>query len=161
MSAAPHPAIRPGIETLRHLPTLRRENRRINGLEGVLELKLESDERRYWVCASSSTAARPDAIPEEFRVDFITMEVYNPETDGWDAVAYGPEKTKELQLVDYFEVLGRRLDELLARELPDSPEETRRELSDLHTEFLALRKLLSLEPGKRSTPMAAAAARGR
>jgi hypothetical protein len=73
------------------------------------------------------------------------MEVFNVETEEWDPVVYGPEKTKELQLVDYFELLGKRLDELLAREAPDSPEETRRELAELHSEFLTLRKLLSLE----------------
>ena len=141
MSTAPHPAIRPTIDSLRELPTLRQERRELDGVEGVLDLKLESDERRFWMC-SSATVLRPGSeVPPELRFDHVTMEVFNPENESWDAFVYPSDRTKELQMVDYFQVLGRRLDELLSREAPDSIIDTRREIEELRSEFLALRKL--------------------
>jgi hypothetical protein len=141
MTTAPHPSIRPTLDALRDLPTLRQERRVLDGVEGVLDLKLESDERRYWIC-SSATVLRPGAaVPPELCTDNVTMEVFNPEAEEWDAFVYSPDRTKELQMVDYFQVLGRRLDELLSREAPDSIVDTRREIEELRSEFLALRKL--------------------
>jgi hypothetical protein len=141
MQTAPHPAIRPTIESLSEMPTIRQEHKEIDGVEAVFDLKLESDERRYWTCSSVSVLRPGAEVPAEFQPDSVTMEVFNPESESWDAFVYPPERTKELQMVDYFQVLGRRLDELLSREAPDSITDTRREIEELRSEFLALRKL--------------------
>jgi hypothetical protein len=141
MSTAAHPSIRPSVDSLRRLPSIRQEKRVLQGVDGVFDLKLESEERRFWVCTSRSLAHAEGETPAFFRPDHVVMEVRNPETEAWDSFVYGPGDTKELQMFDYFDLLGRRLDELLAREAPESPRETRKEIEELRRDFLALRQL--------------------
>jgi hypothetical protein len=141
MSTAAHPSIRPGVQSLRAAKTIRQETRVLQGVEGTFDLKMETDERRFWICSAANLARAEGQAPAFFRPDHVLMEVHNPESDTWDSFVYGPDDTKELQMFDYFDLLGRRLDELLAREAPDSPIETRQEIRDLRRDFLALRRL--------------------
>jgi hypothetical protein len=97
-----HPEIRPGLDALRTLPTLCQ----IDEQWGRLELKLETDDTRYWV-TTRGLLHRSRQVPLNYVVDYVTVEKRT--RDGrWDLNAvFSPEAWKLSQAFDYCQLLYR------------------------------------------------------
>jgi len=120
---SPHPSIRPSLEHLRQLPTLSvrapetdgeniQEHCRASGTDYRLELKLETEDYRFWLCTRS--------VGEPFtgwRDDAVLMENVKPDEDGLLQMSpYGADDLKLLQKIDYLNLLRNELLRLLDEE---------------------------------------------
>src|SRR4051794_16344020 len=66
---SPTPEIRPSLEALRHFPTLCH----IDETWGKIELKLETEDTRYWV-TTRGLSERSRQAPPNYVVNFVTVE---------------------------------------------------------------------------------------
>ncbi len=110
MIATTEPApflIRPGLDALRGLPTLCQ----IDEPWGKIELKLETEDTRYWV-TTEGLHERSRRAPPNYVVNFVTVEKRTRE-GRWDLSAvFSPEAWKLSQAFDYSQLLYRELREL-------------------------------------------------
>ena len=100
-------AIRPGLDVLRRFPTLCE----IDESWGKIELKLETEDTRYWV-TTEGVAERSRQVPPNYVVNFVTVEKRTTEGE-WDLSAvFSPEAWKLSQAFDYCQLLYRELRQL-------------------------------------------------
>jgi hypothetical protein len=122
--------IRPALQSLRSLPTLYQ----ISETWGKLELKLETDDTRYWV-TTEGVQQKTNGAPINYIVNYVTVEKLSKEGN-WDLKAvYSPEAWQLSQGFDYCQVLQQEVtslrEQLEARfswETLRQIEETEREL---------------------------------
>jgi hypothetical protein len=122
--------VRPGLDALRQFPTLCE----IDESWGKIELKLETDDTRYWVTTEGLTE-RSRQVPPNYVVNFVTVEKRTRE-GRWDLSAvFSPEAWQLSQAFDYCQMLYRELRSLNEQleqgftwELRDRIDEVRREI---------------------------------
>src|SRR6516164_6228362 len=103
-------AIRPDLTALRRMPTLHR----VAEAWGKLELKLETEDTRYWLTTEGVTR-KTSGMPINYVVDYVTVEK-RADDGGWDLKAvYSPEAWKLSQGFDYCQILYQELERLRAR----------------------------------------------
>jgi hypothetical protein len=96
--------IRPSVEALRSYPTLCQ----IDETWGKIELKLETEDTRYWLTTEGLTE-RSSLAPPNYVVNFVTVEKRTRE-GRWDLSAvFSPEAWKLSQAFDYCQLLYREL----------------------------------------------------
>ena len=99
--------IRPALQSLRQLPTLFQ----VAETWGKLELKLETNDTRYWV-TTEGVPRKTSGAPINYVVDYVTVEKLSPDGN-WDLKAvYSPEAWKLSQGFDYCQMLQAQLDRL-------------------------------------------------
>jgi hypothetical protein len=104
MLSTPTLLIRPGLEALRRYPTLCQ----IDEVWGKIELKLETDDTRYWV-TTEGLADRSCQAPANYVINFVTVEKRTRE-GRWDLSAvFSPEAWALSQAFDYCQLLYREL----------------------------------------------------
>ena len=103
--------IRPTLESLRQLPTLFQ----VSESWGKLELKLETNDTRYWV-TTEGVPHKTSGAPINYVVDYVTVEKLSPDGN-WDLKAvYSPEAWKLSQGLDYCHLLHQELAALQAEQ---------------------------------------------
>jgi hypothetical protein len=101
---APTLMIRPGLDALRNYPTLCL----IDESWGKIELKLETEDTRYWL-TTEGLLERSRQVPPNYVVNFVTVEKRTCE-GRWDLSAvFSPEAWKLSQAFDYCQLLYREL----------------------------------------------------
>jgi hypothetical protein len=99
--------IRPALQSLRSLPTLYQ----ISETWGKLELKLETDDTRYWV-TTEGVKQKTNGAPINYIVNYVTVEKLSKEGN-WDLKAvYSPEAWQLSQGFDYCQVLQQEVTSL-------------------------------------------------
>ncbi len=103
-------AIRPDLTALRRMPTIHQ----VSEPWGRLELKLETDDTRYWL-TTEGVQRKTSGTPINYVVDYVTVE--KRAADGsWDLKAvYSPEAWKLSQGFDYCQLLYQEIDALKSR----------------------------------------------
>ena len=102
-------AIRPALQSLRSLPTLHQ----VAESWGRLELKLETDDTRYWI-TTEGVARKTSGTPINYVIDYVTVEKLS-EDGNWDLKAvYSPDAWKLSQAFDYCQVLYQELNRINA-----------------------------------------------
>ncbi len=103
-------SIRPDLHSLRSLPTLHQ----VAEPWGKLELKLETDDTRYWV-TTEGMPCKTSGTPINYVVNYVTVEKLS-EDGTWDLKAvYSPEAWKLSQGFDYCQMLCQELNRLTAQ----------------------------------------------
>src|SRR5947209_20553145 len=96
--------IRPTLQSLRRLPTLHQ----VAEPWGKLELKLETQDTRYWV-TTEGVPHKTSGTPINYVVNYVTVEKLSDEGT-WDLKAvYSPEAWKLSQGFDYCQLLHHEL----------------------------------------------------
>jgi len=122
--------IRPDLTALRRLPTIHE----VSEPWGRLELKLETDDTRYWL-TTEGVARKTSGTPINYVVDYVTVEKRTAE-GAWDLKAvYSPEAWKLSQGFDYCQMLYQELDRLRAKQEERFSWETVREIEELEREL--------------------------
>jgi hypothetical protein len=115
--------IRPRAEYLATLPTLEVDTpeksadavsdwARPLGVNYRLELKLVTDQYRYWLCTQGATTGQPGGVAN-LVVGYVTMESIEPDEHGECSLyAYGPEDTAWFQGLDYAHMLREDVEQL-------------------------------------------------
>jgi hypothetical protein len=99
--------IRPDLAALRRMPTLHR----VAESWGKLELKLETEDTRYWL-TTEGVSRKTSGMPINYVVDYVTVEKRSDD-GGWDLKAvYSPEAWKLSQGFDYCQLLYQELERL-------------------------------------------------
>src|SRR5262245_11670172 len=100
--------ITPSIERIAARPALRvetsndvlREVAAAAGVEVVLELKLETGQRQYWLCTKGLSTPK-EGVGNSCVQGYLT--IYARQDDGSrEGMAYAPNSIPRLQAVDYF-----------------------------------------------------------
>jgi hypothetical protein len=100
-------AIRPALHSLRRMPTLHH----VAEAWGKLELKLETNDTRYWV-TTEGVPQKTSGTPINYVIDYVTVEKLS-EDGSWDLKAvYSPEAWKLSQAFDYCQILYQELNRL-------------------------------------------------
>src|SRR5438874_12869917 len=103
--------IRPALQSLRSLPTLHQ----VSEPWGKLELKLETDDTRYWV-TTEGVPQKTSGTPINYVIGYVTVEKLT-EDGTWDLKAvYSPEAWKLSQGFDYCQMLYLELERLNAQQ---------------------------------------------
>jgi hypothetical protein len=139
--------IRPSADQLRGLPTLDtwtpdsptwarlRDHSRAAGVDFRLELKLETRDARYWLCTRGADGPGPGVLPN-WVVDNVTVEPTGEgEVDLW---AYNPAETKQLQEIDYMNLLKEEVERLYEQAEADPAPENLRKLNEVRAELTRL-----------------------
>jgi hypothetical protein len=142
-SHRPHPSIRPSAEYLKTLPTLRvvtpdtaseemQTFCRDRGFDYQIELRLETEETRYWLL----TRCVGDAF-EGWKEGVVLAENVKPDDYGQHAmVPYSSTNLKDLQRRDYFWMLRAELNRLLDEDEKEPPSREReKRIEELRTEM--------------------------
>jgi hypothetical protein len=127
-------AIRPNLNELREMPTIHQ----VSEAWGKLELKLETDDTRYWL-TTEGVARKTSGLPINYVKDYVTVEKL-AEDGSWDLKAvYSPEAWKLSQGFDYCQLLYQELERLKVEledhfswDLVGQIEEVERELETTH-----------------------------
>jgi hypothetical protein len=128
-------AIRPNLYLLRRLPTIHQ----VAEPWGKLELKLETDDTRYWL-TTEGVARKTTGTPINYVIDYVTVEKRG-EDGSWDLKAvYSPEAWKLSQGFDYCQMLYQELEVLNARLEDEFSWETIREIEQVERELDATHK---------------------
>lgn len=99
--------IRPALQSLRQLPTLHQ----VSETWGRLELKLETDDTRYWI-TTEGVPQKTSGTPINYVVNYVTVEKLS-EDGNWDLKAvYSPEAWRLSQGFDYCQMLYQELNRL-------------------------------------------------
>jgi hypothetical protein len=99
--------IRPALQSLRLLPTLHQ----VSETWGRLELKLETDDTRYWI-TTEGVPQKTSGTPINYVVNYVTVEKLS-EDGNWDLKAvYSPEAWRLSQGFDYCQMLYQELNRL-------------------------------------------------
>ena len=103
-AATPTLLVRPGLDVLRRNPTLCE----IGESWGKIELKLETEDTRYWL-TTEGLPERSRQAPANYVVNFVTIEKRTRE-GRWDLSAvFSPEAWKLSQAFDYCQLLYREM----------------------------------------------------
>ena len=103
--------IRPDIHSLRKMRTIHQ----VAESWGRLELKLETEDTRYWV-TTEGVPQKTSGTPINYVVDYVTVEKLT-EDGSWDLKAvYSPEAWKLSQGFDYCQMLYQELNRLHAEQ---------------------------------------------
>ena len=103
--------IRPDLHSLRKMPTIHQ----VAETWGRLELKLETDDTRYWV-TTEGVPQKTSGTPINYVVDYVTVEKLTDD-GSWDLKAvYSPEAWKLSQGFDYCQMLYQELNRLNAEQ---------------------------------------------
>ena len=130
MTTAVTTAIRPNLHLLRRLPTIHQ----VAEPWGKLELKLETDDTRYWL-TTEGVARKTGGTPINYVIDYVTVEK-RTEDGNWDLKAvYSPEAWKLSQGFDYCHLLHKELSRLNARLGKRFSWETVREIEGVQREL--------------------------
>ena len=122
--------IRPTLQSLRQLPTLFQ----VSEAWGKLELKLETDDTRYWV-TTEGVPHKTSGAPINYVVDYVTVEKRSADGN-WDLKAvYSPEAWKLSQGFDYCQLLYQDLQRLNAELAKRFSWETLREIEAVEREL--------------------------
>jgi hypothetical protein len=129
--------VRPGLEALRSYPTLCR----IEEDWGHIELKMETEDTRYWV-TTQGLPERSRQVPANYVVNFVTVE--KRAGDGrWDLSAvFSPEAWKLSQAFDYCQLLYRELRVLNERLERSFNWETRRQIDNVRGEIESANRVI-------------------
>ena len=101
--------IRPTLQSLRSRPTLHQ----VSESWGRLELKLETEDTRYWI-TTEGVARKTSGTPINYVVDYVTVEKLT-EDGNWDLKAvYSPDAWKLSQAFDYCQILYQELNRINA-----------------------------------------------
>lgn len=123
-------SIRPNLTILRRLPTIVQ----VAEAWGKLELKLETDDTRYWL-TTEGVAQKTTGTPINYVVDYVTVEK-KADDGGWDLKAvYSPEAWKLSQGFDYCQMLYQEVEKLKARLEEKFSWEVAREIEQLEREL--------------------------
>ncbi|HTU20464.1 MAG TPA: hypothetical protein VMG10_20540 [Gemmataceae bacterium] len=99
--------IRPTLQSLRSLPTLHQ----VSESWGRLELKLETQDTRYWITTEGVTR-KTSGTPINYVIDYVTVEKLSDD-GSWDLKAvYSPDAWKLSQAFDYCQILYQDLNHL-------------------------------------------------
>ena len=99
--------IRPALQSLRQLPTLHQ----VSETWGRLELKLETDDTRYWI-TTEGVPQKTSGTPINYVVNYVTVEKLSDDGN-WDLKAvYSPEAWRLSQGFDYCQMLYQELSRL-------------------------------------------------
>jgi hypothetical protein len=126
----PDQGIRPSPEALRRLPTLKveteedgseyyQERVKALGIDVRLELKLETQTCKYWLCTRGADKPGPGVLPN-WIVGYVTPESKLPGSKGEMGQPYGPEQTDRFQELDYMNLIKEEID-LMAEENDRNP----------------------------------------
>ena len=122
--------IRPALQSLRSLPTLHQ----VSEPWGKLELKLETDDTRYWV-TTEGVPQKTSGTPINYVIDYVTVEKLT-EDGTWDLKAvYSPEAWKLSQGFDYCQMLCQELNRLNAQQEEQFSWETVRRIEEVEREL--------------------------
>jgi len=96
---------------------------------------LETRDARYWLCTQGAEQPRPGVL-KNWVVGNVTVE---PNARGEvSLMAYSPEETKQLQGIDYMNLLREEVDWLYERAEADPTAEKRRRLDEARDELTRL-----------------------
>lgn len=130
--------IRPALDSLRSLPTLYQ----ISESWGKLELKLETNDTRYWV-TTEGVPKKTNGAPINYIVDYVTVEKLSEEGN-WDLKAvYSPEAWRLSQGFDYCQVLQQELITLRDQLDTNFSWATLRQVEELERELEVATKVVS------------------
>jgi hypothetical protein len=128
-------AIRPTLQSLRRMPTLHQ----VSESWGKLELKLETDDTRYWI-TTEGVPHKTSGTPINYVIDYVTVEKLS-EDGNWDLKAvYSPEAWKLSQAFDYCQILYQELNRLNAQLEEEFHWETVHEVEKVQAELEAANK---------------------
>jgi hypothetical protein len=101
------PTIRPTLQSLRSRPTLHQ----VCEPWGRLELKLETEDTRYWI-TTEGVSKKTSGTPINYVIDYVTVEKLSDD-GSWDLKAvYSPEAWKLSQAFDYCQILHQDLNRI-------------------------------------------------
>ncbi len=130
--------IRPDLNILRTLPTIHQ----VAEPWGKLELKLETDNTRYWL-TTEGMSRKTGGAPINYVLDYVTVE--RRTDDGhWDLKAvYSPEAWKLSQGFDYCHLLYQELAALQASLEQEFRWETVRQIEEIERELEVVNRTIS------------------
>jgi hypothetical protein len=130
--------IRPALHSLRQLPTLFQ----VAESWGKLELKLETDDTRYWV-TTEGVPRKTTGAPINYVVDYVTVEKLSADGN-WDLKAvYSPEAWKLSQGFDYCQLLQAEIDRLTQENELAFSWERMRQIEDIEKELLQANRIVA------------------
>jgi hypothetical protein len=131
-------SIRPDLTFLRTLPTIHQ----VAEAWGKLELKLETDDTRYWLTTEGVTR-KTGGTPINYVIDYVTVEKRT--NDGhWDLKAvYSPEAWKLSQGFDYCHLLYQELARLQGQLEEQFSWDAIREVEQLERELEVVNRAIS------------------
>ncbi len=122
--------IRPDLRSLRRMPTIHQ----VAETWGRLELKLETDDTRYWV-TTEGVPQKTSGTPINYVVDYVTVEKLTDD-GSWDLKAvYSPEAWKLSQGFDYCQMLYHELNRLHAQQEDDFSWDTVKRIEAIEREL--------------------------
>jgi hypothetical protein len=129
--------IRPDLRVLSRLPTIHQ----VAEAWGKLELKLETDDTRYWL-TTEGVPRQTDGTPINYVLNYVTVEKRTKDGN-WDLRAvYSPDAWKLSQGFDYAHMLHRDLDRLSEQQEDCFSWERAREIASLERELDAVNQAL-------------------
>jgi hypothetical protein len=129
--------IRPALHSLLRMPTLHQ----VSEAWGKLELKLETEDTRYWV-TTEGVPQKTSGTPINYVIDYVTVEKLS-EDGNWDLKAvYSPEAWKLSQAFDYCQILYQEMNRLDAEQEEDFSWERVREIERVQKELDAANKVV-------------------
>src|SRR5580704_4685349 len=130
--------IRPTLKSLRQLPTLFQ----VAESWGKLELKLETDDTRYWV-TTEGVPRKTSGAPINYVVDYVTVEKLSPDGN-WDLKAvYSPEAWKLSQGFDYCQLLQAEVDRLCEENENEFSWDRQREIEAIERELQTANRIVA------------------
>jgi hypothetical protein len=125
-------AIRPNLNILRRMPTIHQ----VCEPWGRLELKLETEDTRYWLTTEGVTL-KTSGLPINYVIDYVTVEK-RADDGSWNLKAvYSPEAWKLSQGFDYCQLLYQELERLNAELDEHFSWETVRRIEEVECELEA------------------------
>jgi hypothetical protein len=122
--------IRPALQSLRQLPTLHQ----VSETWGRLELKLETDDTRYWL-TTEGVPQKTSGTPINYVVNYVTVEKLSDDGN-WDLKAvYSPEAWRLSQGFDYCQMLYQELSRLNEEKEQFFSWETIRQIEEVESEL--------------------------
>jgi hypothetical protein len=112
------------------------------------ELKLVTEETKYWLCTRGYAERKPGVIPDSFVVGRAIVDSLepDPETGECALIDYGTEEVKELQGVDYLNALRAQLEEFVEEQEERYTREREDEVDDLRNEIESVAAAQGLKP---------------
>jgi hypothetical protein len=130
--------IRPALQSLRELPTLFQ----VAESWGKLELKLETNDTRYWV-TTEGVPHKTTGAPINYVVDYVTVEKLSADGN-WDLKAvYSPEAWKLSQAFDYCQLLQAEIDRLSGENEARFSWDRVRQIEEVERELLQANAIVS------------------
>jgi hypothetical protein len=130
--------IRPDLKVLRTLPTIHQ----VAEPWGKLELKLETDDTRYWL-TTEGVVRKTGGTPINYVLDYVTVEKRSDDGQ-WDLKAvYSPEAWKLSQGFDYCQMLYQELTVLQAELEKELRWDTVREVERIERELEVVNRTIS------------------